>query len=376
MDNKGYYKTLGVSETASEDEIKKAYRSGAIKWHPDRWVNGTEEEKKTAEDNFKNLNEAYSVLSDKDKRQAYDMGMDGGPQAGGPGFNPFDIFKQHFGGNGFGFNFGDFFGGGFEGQQYETPQPINKGQNINVVVNITMEEANNGVSKPITISTHEKCEFCDGTGFGKDGGEENCPQCGGVGKVKQVQRVGFATVATQFTCPHCGGTGKIIKNPCTHCGGTGLSGEKMKDETITVNIPVGVAPGETVCFKNRGDYPVRGKGVRGDLNITVNIDMPEGYNFVNNFGGVEYEMDVPFYDAILGCQREVKFPSGKVQKIKIEKNTKPGTVYSYKGEGMKLKDGRARSSFDVVVNYVIPEKLTKKQEEILKEFKNTLENGN
>ena len=371
MDNKGYYKTLGVAENATDDEIKKAFRSGAIKWHPDRWVNSTEEERKTAEENFKKLNEAYSVLSDKEKRSAYDMGMDGGAQQG-PGFDPWEFFRQATGG-GMGFDFGQFFGGEF---QHGPQKPAEtRGQDVVINLTLTMEEANNGVEKTVTYETHDKCEFCGGTGFGDDGGMETCPHCNGTGVLRRVQRMGFTTVVNQGPCPHCGGTGRSVKNPCTHCGGTGLKGDKMKKETVRVKIPVGVAPGETVVVQGMGDYPVRGEGSRGNLGIRVDIEMPEHYTFTNNMGGVEYEMDVPFYDAILGCEREVLFPSGKRNKIKIEKNTRPGTVYSFKGEGMKHKDGKARSSFDVVVNYEVPKKLTKKQEEILKEFKNVTENG-
>lgn len=370
MDNKGYYKTLGVAENATDDEIKKAYRSGAIKWHPDRWVNGTDEEKKTAEDNFKKLNEAYSVLSDKEKRNAYDMGVEDNFQQG-PGFNPFDVFKEHFANMGFDFGF-DFNGGFQQGPQRQT---VNKGQDVNTTLDLTMEEANNGVDKTINYEIHEKCEFCNGTGFGAGGGMETCPHCNGTGMFRQVQRMGFATVVNQGPCPYCNGTGKSIKNPCTHCGGTGLNGEKLKKETLTVKIPVGVAPGETVVVQGMGDYPVRGEGVRGNINIRINIKMPSNYAFTNNMGGVECELDVPFYDAILGCEKEVVFPSGKKNKVKIDKNTKPGTVYSFKNEGMKLKDGKARASFDVVVNYTIPKKLSKKQEETLKEFKNITENG-
>ena len=372
MDNKGYYKTLGVAENATDDEIKKAYRTGAIKWHPDRWVKATDEEKKTAEDNFKKLNEAYSVLSDKDKRKAYDMGMDSGAQQG-PGFDPWEFFKQASGNMGFDFN--QFFGGGFGGFQQQQAAPTPKGQDVNVSVDITMAEANSGVSKEITIETPDDCEFCHGTGVGEGGSIETCPHCHGSGIYREIRQMGFARVETSGTCNFCGRTGKIVKNPCPHCGGTGLNADKMKERKIKVSIPVGVAPGETVTVLAMGEKAVRGEGKPGNVNITVNIDMPDHYRFMNNMGGVEYEMEIPFYDAILGCTKEVMFPSGDTKKVKIDKNTKPGTVYSFKGEGMKFKDGKARSSFDVVVNYEVPKKLTKKQEEILKEFKNVTENG-
>ena len=178
---------------------------------------------------------------------------------------------------------------------------------------------------------------------------------------------------TQTTCPYCGGTGKTVEKPCPDCNGTGIS-KKTEKKTVTVTIPVGVAPGEILSVSSCGEYPENGEGVRGNLNLHVYIDLPKGYSFMNNMGGVQYKMDVPFYDAMLGCEREVIFPNGSKRKIKIDKNTKNGRVYSHSGEGMKLKDGRARSSFDIIVNYTVPEKITRKQEEILKEFKNTTEN--
>lgn len=373
MDSKGYYKILGVAENASDDEIKKAYRSGAIKWHPDRWVNGTDEEKKTAEEKFKQLNEAYSVLSDKQKRQEYDSGMDGEWHDMG-GFNPFDIFKQHFGGKNpfgdFGFNFG-----GFDGDGNFQSKPIMKGDDVNININLTMQEANANTSKTVTYEIYEKCKKCGGTGLGKGGKIDNCPHCNGTGMYRNTQRMGFTTVVTQSPCPYCNGTGKTIKNPCPECNGTGLSSKKSK-ETVTLSIPVGVAPGEILIVPGYGEYPTGGEGVRGDLKIHVFIELPRGYSFMNNFGGVQYQMEIPFYDAMLGCEKEVVFPSGEKRKVTVGKNTKNGTVYTNPGEGMKLKDGKARSSFDVKVVYTIPSSINKEQEEILRQFKNITENGN
>ena len=371
MDKKGYYKILGASENATEDELKKKYRAECMKWHPDRWVNGTDEEKKTAEENFKKLNEAYSVLSDKQKRQAYDSGMDEQWQDAG-GFNPFDIFKQHFGGKD---PFSDFFGGGWDDDNNFRSDPIKRGKDIDIDITLTMEEANKGLTKSISYEIHEKCGACGGTGLGKGGKIETCPHCKGSGIYRNTQRMGFTTVVTQSECPHCHGSGKVKKNPCPECGGTGISGKKRR-ENITITIPVGVAPGETLVVQGYGEYPEGGEGVRGDLMIRTSIDMPKGYSFSNNYGGVQYKMEIPFYDAMLGCEKEVMFPSGERRKIKVGKNTKNGTVYSHQGEGMKLKDGKARSSFDIKVVYTIPESLGKKQEEILKEFKKITENGN
>lgn len=372
MDNKGYYKLLEVPENATDEQIKANYRKLCLKWHPDRWINNTDEEKKTAEDKFKQINEAYSVLSDKEKRQAYDSGIDGDWQNQNPGgFNPFDIFKKHFGGKN---PFSDFFGGWDDAGDFHST-PIPRGEDVDVDITLTMEEANSGVSKNISYEIHEKCKECNGTGLGKDGKIETCPHCNGTGVYRATQRMGFTTVMTQTACPYCNGTGKTVKNPCKKCGGTGI-GHETKTENIRMPVPVGIAPGETLLIKEFGEYPAGGEGVRGDLRIHVSIDMPKGYTFMNNMGGVQYNMEIPFYDALLGCEKEVVFPSGKRQKIKIGGNTKNGTVISHANEGMKLKDGRARSSFDIKVTYTIPTSLSKKQEDILKEFKKVTENGN
>ena len=373
MDNKGYYKILGVAENASDEEIKKAYRKLALQYHPDRWINGTDAEKKTAEDKFKQLNEAYSVLSDKQKRQQYDSGMDGEWHNMG-GFNPFDFFKKHFGGqNPFADMHFDF--GGWDSNGDFQSRPIVKGADIDINMNLTMGEANAGVSKTVSYEIHEKCSECGGTGLGKGGKIETCPHCNGTGLYKNIQHMGFTTVVTQSPCPYCNGTGKTVKNPCKKCNGTGIS-DKTRTETINISIPVGIAPGETLIVQGYGEFASGNTGQRGDLKIHMSIDMPKGYSFMNNMGGVQYTMEIPFYDAILGCEKEVLFPSGKKQVIKIDKNTKNGRIYSHANEGMKLKDGKARSSFDIKVNYTIPDKLSKKQEEILKEFKNVTENGN
>ena len=365
MDNKGYYKTLEVPENATDDQIRSQYKRLALKWHPDRWVNGTDEEKKTAEDNFKKINEAYSVLSDKQKRQQYDSGIEGDWSNAG-GFDPFEFIRKHFGGMG---PFGDF-GMGDGGPA----QPANRGYDVDVNLTLTMDEANNGVSKDITYEIREKCEKCNGTGFGKDGRMETCPHCNGRGRYVQYKQSAFGGhFQIDTPCPFCNSTGKTMKNPCPECGGSGLS-RKTRKETVGITIPVGIAPGETLVVQGLGEHPERNDGVRGDLRIHVTIAMPHGYQFMDNMGGVKCEMDVPFYDAMLGCEKQVLFPNGKVQTIKIDGGTKNGRTYSYKGEGMRLKDGKARSSFDVVVNYTTPDGLTKKQEELLKEFKKISEN--
>lgn len=373
MDNKGYYKTLGVAENATDDEIRSKYKKLALQWHPDRWVNGTDEEKKTAEDKFKQLNEAYSVLSDKQKRQQYDSGMEGNWQNMG-GFDPFEFFRQHFSGTSFTGGFPGFDFGGWDSEGNFQSKPVSRGADIDVNLTLTMAEANSGVSKTITYEMHDKCPECNGTGVGPGGKVETCPHCHGTGQLKNVQKVGFAQIVTQTQCPYCGGKGKTIKNPCLKCNGTGIS-DKTRTETITITTPVGIAPGETLVVQGFGEYPRGGDGQRGDLKIHVSLLMPDGYSFMNNMGGVIYNMEVPFYDAMLGFEKEVLFPSGQTKKVKIDKGTKNGHVYSFRNEGMKLKDGQVWSSFDVKIIHKTPDKINKKQEEILKEFKKVTENG-
>ena len=364
MDSKGYYKTLECQEKATDEEIKKSFRKLSRKWHPDVWVNGTDEEKKTAEENFKKINEAYSVLSDPQKRQSYDMGFDSSNWNGGGDFNPFDMFKH-------GFEDDDWFGFGHRQQQ-----PLRKkGNDVLVNLNITMEEANNGATKTIAYVVHDKCSYCNGTGLGEGGKVDDCPHCHGTGRLREMRQMGPMTVVNEIPCPHCHGSGKTITNPCPHCNGTGIN-PIPNTASAVINIPIGVVEGETLVVQGLGDYPERGDGVRGNINIVISVIFPDGYTIKDNAGGVRYKMNIPFYDAILGCEKEVLCPDGTKKKITIGKNTKNGKIFSVKNGGMKLRDGIAHSSFDIVVNYTIPAEINEKQEKILKEFKKLAENGN
>lgn len=356
MDVKGYYKILGVPENASPEEIKKKFRSEALRWHPDRWVNGTEEEKKTAEKNFKQLNEAYSVLSDKEKRQAYDMGMADYFNPGGFHGDPFEEFFKNFGGR----------------NRQQRQKPIIKGNPVQVSITLSMVEANTGVKKKIEIPIHKPCAHCNGNGLGKDGKIENCQYCGGSGVYRQTRMEGFMSMVTETTCPYCHGTGSHIVNPCTHCGGTGLE----KNQTIEIfelDVPAGLAPGNTITIQGVGDYPPNGNGIRGDCHITVNIEFPEGYTVDYSFGrSVFYKLKVPFYDAILGCEKEVMLPDGTKKKIKLEEGTLNGKDFRFNNAGMKMMNGRVPGDFIVEVEYTAPAKLTDKQKDIIKQFKNTI----
>ena len=360
MDIKGYYQTLGVPENASQDDIKAAFRKQAIKWHPDRWVNGTDAEKKTAEENFKKLNEANNVLSDPSKRQAYDMGMVDGM---GPNTAQTDPFEEIFR------NFGM---GSYARQKKEKQKPIIKGENIQVEVVLTMEEANSGVRKKIQIPVRKPCSHCNGTGLGKGGKVENCQYCGGSGIYRQTRVEGFASFSFEQDCPYCHRTGKKITNPCPHCGGTGLD-HNTTLETVEIDIPAGLAPGDTINIQGAGGYPPYGEGIRGDCFIRVGVDFPEGYSTDYAFDrSVRYKMKVPFYDSLLGCEKEVTLPDGTKKKIKLNEGTLQGKTYSFRNAGMKMMNGITPGYFIVEVEYTAPEKLTPEQKDLLKQFKNTI----
>lgn len=360
MDNKGYYKLLGVAEDASADEIQKKFRSLALKWHPDRWANGTEQEKKTAEEKFKEYNEAYGVLSDPEKRRAYDTGFDTQP-GGTPDEDPLASFAQRFWGN----------NNPFAGRQ---EQQVVRGNDIDVTLNITMEEANNGIfQKEIHYNIHKKCSHCNGTGLGEHGRIDTCPHCNGTGFMTHYERHGFMEMRTQTICPHCHGVGKTVINPCTHCGGTGF--DKMPTtETVVIDIPQGVIFNGGVRVNGLGEYPERGEGIRGDLVIHTNLVLPDGYSVMDNRGGILYKLDVPFYDAFLGCVKEVTMPSGKKLKITLNEGTKSGDERIYHNEGMRLPNGTSVSNFKVVFNFTSgTKKLTKEQKELLSKLKESIE---
>ena len=356
MDNKGYYKLLGVQENASEEEIQKKFRSLALKWHPDRWVNGTQAEKETAEKKFKEYNEAYSVLSDAEKRKAYDMGFDS--QSGPEVKDPFEAFKQRFWGN----------SNPFEQQEAK----VVRGNDINIEIDVTMEESNNGAQKEIEYPIHQKCEHCHGTGLGENGHIDKCPHCNGKGFVVHHEKHGFMEFTTQTTCPHCHGVGKTIINPCKHCDGTGFE-KNTTMEKITIQLPMGVVFNGGIRFVGLGEHPERGEGVRGDLIVHTNLALPSGYSLMDNKGGIEYRLDVPFYDVFLGCEKEITLPSGRTVKLKIDGNTNTyGKTYQH--EGMRLPNGVSMSNFNVNINLTSGTngRLTKEQRELLEKFKKTI----
>ena len=240
-----YYEVLGVAKGASADEIKAAYRKLAIKWHPDKWVDGTDAEKKTAEEKFKEASEAYSVLSDPDKKAKYDQfgfaGVDGqpGPDFSGGFGNLDDILRDLFGGGFGGFSgFGGF--GGFGGGSRSSQQRVYRGRDIRTRVRLTFEEIARGVEKEVTIERNEPCPDCGGRGTRNASDVKTCPRCNGTGQIQQTVNSLFGRTIAYTTCPQCGGEGKIITNPCRSCNGTGVV---RRRKTVKVKIPAGVEDG-------------------------------------------------------------------------------------------------------------------------------------
>ena len=368
-DKRDYYEVLGVSKSASDDEIKKAHRKLAKKYHPDLNKDNPE-----AAEKFKELNEAYEVLSDKTKRQKYDQfgfaGVDpnyGAGQGGGfgGGFGSFGGFDM----GDIGDMFGSFFGGGFGSSSRSRRNAPQRGQTIQQRVMLSFEEAAFGCEKEITIQRTENCDECNGTGAQKGTSAETCSNCKGSGYVTQAQRTPLGIFQTQSPCPHCQGTGKIIKNKCSKCGGTGKT---QKSRTLKVKIPAGIDDGQAIQLRGQGGAGVNG-GPAGDVIVTVSIRphpifTREGYDVV-------CEIPVSFAQAALGDTLQVPTIDGKVE-YSIPEGTQPGTVFRLRGKGIQNVNGRGRGDQYVRVNVEIPRNLTSKQKELLREFELTTTDEN
>lgn len=355
MDKKrDYYEVLGVAKNASADEIKKAYRKMAIKYHPDKNPGDKE-----AEEKFKEAAEAYDVLSNEDKRAKYDQfGHSMGPQgfggAGGfegfhaGGFTMEDIFSQ----------FGDIFGGRFTnmggfgsaaGGQRQTRQ--RRGSDLRIRVKLTLEEIANGASKNLKIPTYVPCEYCKGTGA-KDGTAfATCQQCHGTGSIIEQVQSFFGVQHERVTCPTCDGSGKVITERCTHCNGEGVV---RRDEQVSFNIPAGVADGMTLTVRGKGNAPRHG-GVRGNLLVVIEeIKHPE---LIRDGNDVIYNLMLDLPTAILGGSVEVPTIGGRAR-LKIAPGTQPGKVLRMRGKGVPSPDNQAVRGDELVnVMVYIPEHL-------------------
>ncbi len=365
-DKRDYYEVLGVSKSASDDEIKKAHRKLAKKYHPD-----LNKDNPQAAEKFKELNEAYEVLSDKTKRQKYDQfgfaGVDpnyGAGQGGG------------FGGFGGGFDMGDlgdifgsFFGGGFGGSSRSRRNAPQRGQTIQQRVMLSFEEAAFGCEKEITIQRTENCEECGGTGAAKGTSAETCSNCRGSGYVTQTQRTPLGMFQTQAPCPHCQGSGKIIKQKCTKCGGTGKT---QKSRTLKVKIPAGIDDGQAIQLRGQGGSGING-GPAGDVIVTISI-RPHPI-FTREGSDVICEIPISFAQAALGDTLQVPTIDGKVE-YSVPEGTQPGTIFRLRGKGIQNVNGRGRGDQYVKVHVEIPKNLTNRQKELLREFEETTTDDN
>ena len=364
-DKRDYYEVLGVNRNASDDELKKAFRKQAKKYHPD--INPGDKE---AEAKFKEVNEAYEILSNSEKRSRYDQfghaGVDPsyGAGQGGAGF-----------GGGFTGDFGDifdtFFGGGFGGfggsSQSASRNAPRQGSDIEIQANLTFEEAAYGCKKELAFKRIETCPDCEGSGAKKGTSPDICPDCKGSGQIKRVRQTMLGNMVSSETCPKCSGRGKTIKDPCTTCNG---KGRVQKNKKINLDVPEGIDNGQYLQKRGFGNAGTNG-GPYGDLLISFRIAPHSIYKRK----GADVYCDVPvtFPEAALGAEIEVPTVCGKV-KYKIPEGTQSGTRFVLKGKGIKKVIGKGDHYFTVVVE--IPKNLTNKQKDILKEFAKTDDGSN
>lgn len=359
-----YYEVLGVSKGATDEEIKKAYRKKAKQYHPD--LNPGD---KTAEAKFKEANEAYEVLSDKDKRARYDQfghaGVDpnfgaGGPGGGFGGFGGFDMGDIDLGDI-----FGSFFGGGFGGGSSRARSGPMKGDTLRASVTISFEEAAFGCEKEITLNRTEPCDDCHGTGCAPGTTAEVCPDCHGSGQIR-IQRGGGAfTFATTTTCPKCRGAGKIIHQPCKTCNG---AGSVRRQKKLAVTIPAGIDNGQAVSLRGQGGAGKNG-GPAGDLLIAVTV-RPHP-TFRREGTSVYMDQPVSFVQAALGAELEIPTIDGTV-KYTMPEGTQSGTTFRLRGKGIPGLNGRGRGDQYVTVKVQVPTGLSRAQKDALKAFGTTM----
>ncbi len=352
-DKRDYYEVLGVSKGATDDELKKAFRREAKKYHPDLHPGDKE-----AEEKFKEVNEAYAVLSDSDKRQKYDAYGHAGVD---PNFGAGGGFGGGFGGFDFSDILGDLFGGGFGGFGGSRRNGPRRGSDVRQMVDIDFEEAVFGCKKKISVTKQDTCETCKGTGAKPGTSAVTCSKCSGTGQVRTQVRTPFGYMTNMGTCPDCRGTGKIIKEPCKDCRGTG---KVRKTGAVEVTIPAGVDNGVTMQVSGKGEPGEKG-GPPGDLLVTMRVRPHKLFKRE----GVNLYLDMPisFVQAALGATVKVPTLDGTVE-YDIPEGTQSETVFRLRGKGVPEIHGRGRGDLFVKIKVEVPKNLTQKQKEILMEF--------
>ena len=363
-----YYEVLGIQKGADESEIKKAYRKAAMKYHPDKFANSSDTEKKDAEEKFKEINEAYQVLSDSQKKQQYDQFGHAAFEQGGAGFGGFggggfdfgDIFGDIFGGGGFG-GFGGF--GGSSRRSYVEP-----GDDLRYNLEITLEEAAKGVEKTIKYKRAGQCEHCHGTGAEEEK-TKTCTTCNGQGTVRTQQRTILGVMQSQSVCPDCHGKGEIPEKKCKHCHGSGTERETVEKR---VNIPAGIDDGQKLKLSGMGEASHNG-GPNGDLYVVIRIKQHD--IFERRGDNLYCEVPISFSMAVLGGEVEIPTLNGK-KMIKVPEGTESGKLMKVSGEGMPAL--RENYKGDIIVRLMIetPKKLSDKQKELLQKFEDSLNEKN
>lgn len=358
--SKDFYKILGISEDEKKlpwDEfckvVKSKYKKLALTYHPDRQHDKSEEDKKKAEEMFKDVSEAYTILSDKDKKAEYDnpIGGDFGGFGGSPfgGFNPFGGFDPF-----------EFFGANRGGGRTRAQQ-VQKGNSIRIEIPLTLEEIFNGVNKKVKYKRQEPCEKCNGSGIAPNGRIDTCPTCGGTGQEFRAQ----GNIQMMSTCRRCHGSGKIIINPCTHCQGSGL---EIKEHEVSIDIPKGVMEGMELIVQGEGGLTATKDGIPGDLHVLIAEKQHD--KFVRRNNDLLFELEVPILDALTGTKQNVETIDGKILSTTIQQGTEDGVNIKFANKGLPIygKEGRFGHMIGIV-KLKIPKKLNNDEKELIEQLK-------